>query len=146
MSSRVFGSAKRGAHRFREAARPRTGAKRTVLHTIQQFPAYLRLLGGLFTDRRVSAIDKLLVGAAIAYILAPVDLIPDMIPFMGQVDDVFLLMTALERLVSRAGRSVLRDHWTGDRAELRSLDIAAVVSAAAFFLPGRMKKNLRALL
>ena len=63
---------------------PRTGAKRTVMYYVKQFPAYLRLLGGLLTDRRVSVLDKLLVGGAIAYIVMPIDLIPDFIPFLGE--------------------------------------------------------------
>jgi uncharacterized membrane protein YkvA (DUF1232 family) len=143
ISSRVRGTAARGAHRFREAARPRTGAKRTLLHTIQQIPAYLRLFGGLFTDRRVSAVDKLLLGAAIAYTLAPVDLIPDIVPFMGQVDDVFLLMTATQRLIANAGRRVVADHWHGDPEELRDLNVKRVISAAAFFLPLGLRRKLR---
>jgi uncharacterized membrane protein YkvA (DUF1232 family) len=142
LSSRVFGTAARGAHRFREAARPRTGAKRTILHTIQQLPSYLRLLGGLFTDRRVSAVDKLLVGAAIAYILAPVDFIPDLVPFMGQVDDVFLLMTSMQRLIANAGRRVVAEHWHGDAEELRDLNVRRVISAAAFFLPLGLRRKL----
>ena len=125
---------------------PRRGARRTVAGVIGQLPHYARLLAGLMGDRRVSALDKVLVGAALAYMLLPADFIPDFIPFMGQVDDVFLLMTALQRLVDRAGRSVLREHWTGPTRELRRLDIPAVVSAAAFFLPRRMKRNLRGLL
>lgn len=125
---------------------PRRGARRTVLGVITQLPRYARLLAGLMTDRRVSGVDKALVGMALAYLLLPLDFIPDVIPFLGQVDDVFLVMTALERLVARAGRRVLRDHWTGSRAELARLDIAGVVSAAAFFLPGRMKRSLRGLL
>ncbi len=126
--------------------RPRRGARRTVLGVIGQLPHYARLLAGLMTDRRVSAIDKTLVGLALAYLLLPLDFVPDFIPFLGQVDDVLLLMTALQRLVDRSGRAVLRAHWTGSRADLRQLDIPAVVSAAAFFLPGRMKRNLRGLL
>ena len=51
------------------------------------------LLGGLLIRPRVAGVDKLLVAAAIAYILMPVDLIPDFIPFLGEVDDVFLLVT-----------------------------------------------------
>ena len=77
------------------AAAPRTGAKRTVMYYIKQLPAYLRLLGGLLTDRRVSTVDKLLVAGAIAYIAMPIDLIPDFIPFIGEVDDVFILVLAL---------------------------------------------------
>jgi uncharacterized membrane protein YkvA (DUF1232 family) len=126
-----------------ELERPRRGAKRTVLETIQQIPNYLRLLGGLFADRRVSALDKVLVGAAIAYVLSPFDFIPDVIPFLGQVDDVFLITTAVQRLITNAGRSVLLDHWGGDRAELSELNIEKVVAAAAFFLPVGMRRRLK---
>ena len=97
---------------------PRTGAKRTVVYYMKQLPAYLRLLGGLITDRRVSALDKLLVAGAMAYIAMPVDLIPDFIPFIGEVDDVFILVMALQRLVSNAGRNVLLAHWTGALEDL----------------------------
>src|SRR6476660_9821330 len=86
---------------------PRTGAKRTVMYYIKQFPAYLRLLGGLLTDRRVSALDKLLVAGAIAYIVMPIDIIPDFIPFLGEVDDLYLLIFALQRLISNTGRNVV---------------------------------------
>lgn len=127
-------------------AMPRRGARRTVTGVIAQLPHYARLLAGLMMDRRVSGLDKALVAAALAYLLLPLDFIPDAIPFLGQVDDVFLVMTALQRLVDHAGRRILRDHWTGSRADLARLDIAAVVSAAAFFLPGRMKRNLTSLL
>jgi len=122
---------------------PRRGAKRTVLATIRQIPHYLRLLGGLITDRRVSAVDKVLVGAAIAYVIAPVDLIPDFIPFIGEVDDVFLLVTALQRLISNAGRLVVLDHWAGDPSELSDMNLRAVLSAASFFLPMRLRRRLK---
>jgi uncharacterized membrane protein YkvA (DUF1232 family) len=123
--------------------RPRRGARRTLMATIRQIPHYLRLLGGLLTDRRVSTLDKVLVGAAIAYVVSPLDLVPDAIPFLGQVDDIFLVTTALQRLVTNAGRHVLLDHWAGDRAELSELNIERVVSAAAFFLPLGLRRKLR---
>jgi len=123
--------------------RPRTGAKRTVMDTIRQLPNYVRLLFGLLRDRRVATIDKVLVGAAIAYILAPVDLIPDWIPFLGEVDDVFLLVTALQRLIANAGRSVVLQYWLGDPAELGSMNLRHVLAAAAFFLPRRVRRRLR---
>jgi uncharacterized membrane protein YkvA (DUF1232 family) len=122
---------------------PRTGMKRSVMRIIRQFPSYLRLLVGLIGDRRVSRIDRLFVVAALAYIVSPLDVIPDLIPFLGQVDDVFLLLTALERLVERAGPQVLRDHWRGTPADLEALDMPRVLEAAAFFLPGWMRRTLR---
>jgi uncharacterized membrane protein YkvA (DUF1232 family) len=125
------------------APEPRTGARRTVLQTIKHIPAYLKLLGGLLTDRRVSAIDKLLVAGAIVYIVSPLDLIPDFIPFLGEVDDVYFLMLSLQRLVANAGMDVLIDHWSGDPEELSDLSVQRAFSAAAFFLPGRIRRSLQ---
>lgn len=123
--------------------RPRTGARRTVLRAIRQLPAYLRLLVGLMRDARVSRFDRLLVLAAAAYIIAPIDLLPDVIPFLGQVDDIFLLMLALQRLVDGASRAAVLDHWHGDRRELSDLNLSRVVTAASVFLPLRMRRRLR---
>ena len=122
---------------------PRTGARRTVLYYIRQLPQYLRLLGGLITDRRVATIDKLLVAGAIAYIVMPVDLIPDFVPFFGEIDDLYLLVLALQRLVANAGRLVLLDHWTGDPTDLADLNLRGALTAAAFFLPKRLRRRLR---
>lgn len=126
-----------------EPAEPRTGAKRTLVDVIKQIPAYLRLLGGLLTDRRVSGVDKLLVAGAIAYIIAPIDWIPDFVPFLGEVDDVYLLILALQRLMQNAGPAVLLSHWTGDPADLRAFNLRKALMAAAFFLPRRVRRRLR---
>ncbi len=131
------------AARTRESVAPRAGAKRTVMYYIKQLPAYLRLLGGLLTDRRVNAIDKLLVAGAIAYIAMPIDLIPDFIPFMGEVDDVFLLVIALQRLVANAGRPVLLSHWSGAMEDLADLNLKEALAAAAFFLPRNIRRKLK---
>jgi uncharacterized membrane protein YkvA (DUF1232 family) len=117
--------------------------KRSVVRVIRQIPAYLRLLVGLVGDRRVSRLDRLFVVAALAYIVSPLDFIPDVIPFLGQVDDVFLLMTALQHMVENAGRAVLRDHWRGAPEEIDNLDVVRVLQAAAFFLPVGMRRRLR---
>ena len=124
---------------------PRTGAKRTIVSTMKELPNFLRLLGGLVTDRRVSNTDKLLVAGAIGYILLPMDLVPDFIPFLGEVDDLFLLVLALQRLIANAGKAVIEDHWMGDPGQLRSLDLERVLVAAAFFLPRRIRRRLRAI-
>jgi len=130
---------------FRDASRPprtRADAKRTLLDTIRQIPSYLRLLGGLLLDRRVSTLDKALVAAAIAYVISPIDLIPDFIPFLGEVDDVFFMTLALQRLVSHAGRDVLLDHWHGDPDELDDLNLKEIIGAATLFLPVGVRTKL----
>lgn len=150
MSQTTGAQARRGrsgasatAARTQADVAPRTGAKRTVMYYIKQLPAYLRLLGGLLTDRRVASIDKLLVAGAIAYIAMPIDFIPDFIPFLGEVDDVFLLVIALQRLVANAGRPVLLSHWTGAMEDLADLNLKEALAAAAFFLPRNIRRKLK---
>ena len=138
--SRTTGARTRGtnagasatAARTRSAVTPRTGAKRTVMYYIKQLPSYLRLLGGLLTDRRVNA-----------DIAMPIDFIPDFIPFMGEVDDVFLLVIALQRLVANAGRPVLLAHWNGAMEDLADLNLKEALAAAAFFLPRNIRRKLK---
>ena len=125
------------------AEAPRTGAKRTVIYYMKQLPAYLRLLGGLLMDRRVSAVDKLLVAGAMAYIAMPMDLIPDFIPFIGEVDDVYVLILALTRLISNAGRPVLMAHWSGAAEDLAELNLREALAASAFFLPRSIRRRLK---
>lgn len=124
---------------------PRTGAKKTVMGYIGDLPRFLRLLWGLVTDPRVAMLDKLIVAGAIAYIVMPIDIIPDFIPFLGEVDDVYLLVLSLRRLMQNAGRAVLLTHWTGDPNELRELNLRKALMAAAFFLPRGVRRRLRVL-
>jgi uncharacterized membrane protein YkvA (DUF1232 family) len=143
LNRRNGGFAARTRRIAREAAEALEPMKGTLAHYIGQLPKYLRLLAGLLTDRRVSPVDKLLVGAAIAYIVAPLDLVPDLVPFLGQVDDVYLLVLALRRLMRNAGSRVVRDHWEGDASDLAGVNLHRALSAAAFFLPGRVRRRLR---
>src|SRR5215468_10091790 len=76
-------------------------------------PNLVKLLFGLLRDPRVSAADKAIVAGTIMYVIIPLDIIPDFIPFIGQVDDAYLLAISILRLLNRAERDIVRDHWKG---------------------------------
>ena len=71
------------------------------------------LLKDLATDPRVPRREKILAGAAAAYLVLPVDLVPDFIPVLGQADDWWVALTALRRLVAGAGYEVVYGLWRG---------------------------------
>lgn len=63
----------------------------------------------LFLDRRVSLKYKLIMAGAVVYLLSPIDLIPDL-SALGLVDDVTLLILAINFFINRAPEGALRDH------------------------------------
>lgn len=59
-------------------------------------PLYARLLWSLASDPRVPNSRKALLGIAGAYIVSPLDLIPDWIPVLGAIDDVAVMVLAID--------------------------------------------------
>lgn len=72
-----------------------------------------RLLRSLGRDPRVPWHAKAVAGAAAVYVASPIDLLPDVIPKVGGVDDLAVVLLAVRRLITAAGYDVVREHWTG---------------------------------
>jgi uncharacterized membrane protein YkvA (DUF1232 family) len=103
-------------------------------------PNLLKLLGRLMKDPRVPRRSKLVLGAAIAYVASPVDLIPEVIPVAGVIDDIFLVAFSLNHLIKRAGSEVVTEHWDGPQ-DLLSL-ISNVLDTVADLVPARIRRTL----
>jgi uncharacterized membrane protein YkvA (DUF1232 family) len=104
-------------------------------------PNLMGLLIGLLRDKRVSQADKAILAGIIMYVIVPLDIIPDFIPFIGQVDDSYLLAISILRLLNRADRTIVMDHWKGQR-DIKEL-VDSIARIAEFFLPGPVKNVLR---
>jgi uncharacterized membrane protein YkvA (DUF1232 family) len=105
-------------------------------------PNLVLLCGRLMVDPRVPTKERVLVAGAIIYAFMPFDLIPDMIPFVGQVDDAYLIALSLLRLATVTDPRVVRQHWSGggDVVEL----IGATAMIASKLLPKRIRRVLTA--
>jgi uncharacterized membrane protein YkvA (DUF1232 family) len=104
-------------------------------------PNLLRLLICLLRDERVSQADKAILAGIIIYVISPLDIIPDFIPFIGQVDDAYLLGIAVLRLLNRTDRRVVMEHWHGG-GNLKDV-VDNIVRIAEYFLPKGVKNVLR---
>ncbi len=82
--------------------------------------------------------DKAILFAALAYLLNPADFVPDVIPFFGLVDDLYLVALALLRLLNHVDEEVLRAHWPGDEDVVPLLK--KIVSWGARLLPARIRE------
>jgi uncharacterized membrane protein YkvA (DUF1232 family) len=103
-------------------------------------PNLLKLLLDLLRDARISSADKAIVAGTILYVISPIDVIPDFIPFIGLVDDAYLIAISVLRLVNRADHSVVLSHWKGSH-DIKEL-VTNISKVASFFLPDRIKNVL----
>ena len=101
-------------------------------------PHFLKLILGLLKDARVPMEDKAILAAALAYLLNPADFVPDVIPFFGLVDDLYLVALALLRLLNHVDEEVLREHWPGDEDIVPLLK--KIISLGTKILPARIRE------
>lgn len=80
---------------------------------VRFLPDVGRLLVDLGRDQRVPLRAKLVAGLLALYLFSPLDLVPDVLPGPGQVDDLALALVALRHLCRSAGYDVLHELWRG---------------------------------
>ncbi|MSQ12815.1 MAG: DUF1232 domain-containing protein [Dehalococcoidia bacterium] len=64
----------------------------------------------LWRDRRVPLRARLLLPAVAFYLAMPIDIIPDFIPVLGQLDDVLVVVLALGLFIRMTPPQVIEDH------------------------------------
>ncbi|MCW2278547.1 YkvA family protein [Heliophilum fasciatum] len=79
-------------------------------------PRTVRLIYALLRDERVPVGNKLLflaVGAT--YFLLPFDVLPDILPLVGQIDDATVLLLLLDRFIAAAPTYVVDEYLQKNR-------------------------------
>ena len=97
---------------FRDTLRElsKGNSRAQILKLVAQLPIYIKLLWGLSKDQRVPVHAKGLLVAALAYLLSPIDLIPDFIPILGQIDDVAVFLMVWRIFRSQCPSEVWEEH------------------------------------
>ena len=76
-------------------------------------PDLVVLILRLLKDKRVPAKAKINLGIAFAYLTSPVDILPDLVPVLGQLDDLIIATTAIHSILRSTPESVIRENWSG---------------------------------
>jgi uncharacterized membrane protein YkvA (DUF1232 family) len=93
--------------------RPKDVSVRELLGLI---PDILRLLRSIIGDPSAPLDVRLVVVGLVAWILSPIDLIPEFIPVLGPMDDVVVAIVAMRYVRRRVGTEDLRRRWVGSDA------------------------------
>lgn len=119
----------------RSEAPPQTTLKEYAL----VLPRLVKLVWRLTRDPRVPARSKAVLVVLGGYLASPVDLIPDFIPGLGQLDDVVVIAFALDQMLNRVEPDIVRDHWDGDGDVLEL--VQEILDISTGFVPGWLKKR-----
>ncbi|MDX1622600.1 MAG: YkvA family protein [Gemmatimonadota bacterium] len=112
----------------------RSRAKEVLRELALFLPNFVLLLKRLMGDSRVPSKSKVVLGGTLLYLVSPIDVIPDFVPGLGQLDDVVLAVLALHSILNRVDEEIVLEHWDGDEALI--LLVRQGVSAVSRLLPG----------
>jgi uncharacterized membrane protein YkvA (DUF1232 family) len=106
-----------------------------------RIPMYTRLIGALIVDDRMPMQRKALLAGAAGYLALGRDIIPDDIPIIGGLDDLVVVILAVELFLDGVPDDLLAEKLTElgiDRAEF-DRDIAQVRRLT----PGPVRRTIR---
>lgn len=103
-------------------------------------PNFMKLMYRLMKDERVPKGDKILLGATVAYVLSPFDFLPDVIPFLGKLDDLLLLALTTKRIMDSVDQEVLLSYWDGSENLLQMTE--KIIDLAVGFVPPGIYRKL----
>src|ERR1700730_2354235 len=72
-------------------------------------PVYTRLMWALVRDERTPAGRKALLGGALGYLLMGRDVIPDDVPIVGRLDDLVVVVLAVDLFLEGIPGDLLRE-------------------------------------
>jgi uncharacterized membrane protein YkvA (DUF1232 family) len=90
--------------------RPRDVRLAELVHVV---PDLVRLVRSLLTDRTAPLGVRLALVGLLAWLINPIDLIPEFIPVLGPLDDVVVAVLVLRYIRRRLGDDELRARWPG---------------------------------
>jgi len=103
-------------------------------------PRLGRMLISLAGDRDVPTAAKVVLAAMAVYLVSPIDLIPDFIPWLGYLDDVLLAAVVVDGVLNFIDRPLLLRYWPGPPSSLERT--AAVARRLARWVPSRVKARI----
>src|SRR5512140_2478235 len=91
-------------------------SREMVAPALRIIPDLARLVRALMADPATPRSAKLALVGLLAYLLTPIDLVPDFLPGIGSLDDVIVAAVVLRWTARRIGPERLRADWPGDEA------------------------------
>ncbi|MGZ9160144.1 MAG: DUF1232 domain-containing protein [Candidatus Limnocylindrales bacterium] len=104
-------------------------------------PDYARLIGALVLDERMPNDSKVMLGAAAGYIVVGRDLIPDSVPIIGGLDDLVVVVLAVDMFLDGVPPELLQEKLADLGIERAAFD--RDVAQIRRLTPGPVRRTIR---
>jgi uncharacterized membrane protein YkvA (DUF1232 family) len=100
----------------------------------------IQFVRDLAEDQRIPLRNRLVLGGLVAYLMTPVDIIPDFIPILGWLDDAFVTLVVLDYVFNSADTEMILEHYPWDKQNFRK--VKSYVERLSWLVPPRVKRLL----
>ncbi|HET9755158.1 MAG TPA: YkvA family protein [Candidatus Limnocylindrales bacterium] len=111
------------------------------LPVASRVPDYARLIGALVIDERMPSDRKVLLGAAAGYLVIGRDLIPDTIPIIGGLDDLVVVVLAVDLFLDGVPPELLQEKL--DDLAIDRVSFDRDVAQIRRLTPGPVRRTIR---
>ena len=107
---------------------------------LRALPDIVRTIAGLAVDPVLPKAAKIALAAAVLYLVSPLDLIPDFIPVIGYLDDIFVAEILVDGMLNFVNRGLVLKYWPGSPESLERVARSARILAA--WVPRKLKLRI----
>ncbi|HYH92004.1 MAG TPA: DUF1232 domain-containing protein [Candidatus Saccharimonadales bacterium] len=111
------------------------------LPVASRIPDYARLVTALALDERMPASRKALLGAAAGYLLVGRDIVPDDIPIIGGLDDIVVVVLAVDLFLDGVPEDLLSEKLLDLRIDRVAYD--RDIAQIRRLTPGPVRRTIR---
>lgn len=107
---------------------------------LRALPNLVRLIARLVVDPKLPRAAKVALAAAMVYLASPIDLVPDLVPILGYLDDLLLASVVVDGILNYVDRGLILRYWPGTPDSLER--IARTARMLAVWVPRRLKARV----
>ena len=96
-------------------------SRELAMPALRAIPDLIRLARRLLSDPRTPTRHKAAVLFLLAWLISPIDLLPEFLPGIGPLDDIVVAAVVLGWVARSTGRDRLRELWSGDDAGFEAI-------------------------
>jgi uncharacterized membrane protein YkvA (DUF1232 family) len=100
----------------------------------------IEFLRAVAEDERIPLQNRVVLGGLLLYLMTPVDIIPDIVPILGWLDDVFVALIVLDYVFNSTDTGIILEHYPWNKKNFQKMKTR--VETLSWLVPSGVKNLL----